>query len=197
MTETDEELAIYSKSGDNASFQELMRRFLKPVFNFVLTYVKFPEEAEDITQDTFFKAWRHLKKFNDSKMWKPWIFTIARNTALDYIKKKKAIPFSAMDGDDELFLFSETIEDTEALADELFESAENVAELGVALSTLRTEYQSVIMLHYQEELTFEEISSIMNAPMNTVKSWHRRALENIKTELDVRSAQNDAPEQLS
>ena len=177
---SDEELVELAKKGDDASYQELMRRSLKPVYNFVYTYVRTPEETDDITQDTFFKAWKFINQFKSEKKWRPWIFTIARNTALDHIKKKRAVPFSNLDDKDSSLQFSENIEDTEPLADQLFENAQNATEISVALKTLRAEYQSVIMLHYHQELTFEEIASVMGTPMNTVKSWHRRALEDIR-----------------
>ncbi len=179
MPKTDEILAKESAEGDDASFQELMRRFLTPVFNFSRQYVRTISEAEDIAQDTFLKVWKNIKKFKPDQKFKPWIFTIARNTALDHIRKKKAVPFSGMEDEQ----FSETLEDLEPIADELFEKAENVAKISSALEILRPEYRSVLMLHYAEDLTFEEISVVMNCPMNTVKSWHRRALEILRNHL--------------
>ena len=189
MPKTDEILAKESAQGDDASFQELMRRFLTPVFNFSRQYVRAQAEAEDITQDTFLKVWKNIKKFNQGQKFKPWIFTIARNTALDHIRKRKAIPFSEIDTSDEYGQensapqFSETLEDLEPIADELFEQTENTDKISVALEILRPEYRSVLMLHYAEDLTFEEIAIVMNNPMNTVKSWHRRALEILRNHL--------------
>jgi len=189
MPKTDEILAKESAQGDDASFQELMRRFLTPVFNFSRQYVRAQAEAEDITQDTFLKVWKNIKKFNQGQKFKPWIFTIAMNTALDHIRKRKAIPFSEIDTSDEYGQensapqFSETLEDLEPIADELFEQTENTDKISVALEILRPEYRSVLMLHYAEDLTFEEIAIVMNNPMNTVKSWHRRALEILRNHL--------------
>lgn len=188
MSTSDEDLIRQYRNGNDSSFQELMRRTIKPVFNFAYQYVRSTEEAEDITQDTFFKAWEKIKQFDADKKWKTWIFTIARNTALDHIKKKKATPFSSMDPADEGIQFSETIEDLEPLATELFERAQNSTELSAAMDNLRPDYQSVLMLHYHQELTFEEISVVMGKPMNTVKSWHRRALESIKEILTSKRA---------
>jgi RNA polymerase sigma-70 factor (ECF subfamily) len=189
LSKSDEELIESYKRGDDASFQTLMRRSLKPVFNFVYQYVRNTEEAEDVTQDTFFKAWKNIKKFKGDKKWKPWLFTIARNTALDYIKKRKSTPFSELNSNEEESIpFSETLEDSEPLADELFEQVQNVEELMATMDTLKPEYHSILMLHYHQELTFKEIATVMNKPMNTVKSWHRRALENVKETLTLKRA---------
>ncbi len=185
---TDEELVELWKDGDNDSFQQLMNRYLKQILNFVFQYVRSTEEAEDTVQDTFLKAWKNLGKFKTGKKWKPWIYTIARNTALDYIKRRKTIPFSSLDNENNNEQFSETLEDTEILANQIFEQTQNIQELSVAMSKLCPEYHSVLILHYQEEMTFEEISAIMDTPMNTVKSWHRRALEQIKTLLQSQNA---------
>jgi RNA polymerase sigma-70 factor (ECF subfamily) len=184
MNMSDEELIQDYKNGNEHSFQELMRRSLKPIYTFVRQYVPNTEEAEDIVQDTFFKAWKHIGRFSKGKKWKPWIFAIARNTALDYIKKKKAVPFSGMDSPDTDLQFSDTIEDTEPLAAELFEQLQSTQELTGVMTSLRPEYNSVLMLHYHQELTFEEIAIVMDMPMNTVKSWHRRALKQLKEAIE-------------
>jgi len=188
MNKTDEELVKLCKQGNNTSFQELMQRYIKPVFNFTYQYVHSTSEAEDITQDTFFKSWKNIQKFKEGKTWKPWIFTIARNTALDYIKKKKPILFSELDNEQDNILFADTLEDTGSLADQIFEDTQNIKELIIATGKLRPEYHSVLMLHYYQELSFEEIATVMNKPMNTVKSWHNRALKIVKKSLESFSA---------
>ena len=164
---------------DEHEFSKHMRASLSAVYNFVRSYVRSDDEADDIVQDAFVKAWKQVRRFDNTKQWKPWIFTIARNTALDHIKKKKGIPFSAMDTDQNTE-FADSLLDVEPLAAELFERAENAGVLAAAVRRLRAEYNSVLMLHYHQELTFEEIAAIMAEPMNTVKSWHRRALIELK-----------------
>lgn len=183
MSMTDEELIQKHRSGDTEAFPELMKRWIAPVFRFVRPYAETDDVAEDIVQDSFIKAWKHLRRFDDAQRWKPWIFAIARNCALDHIKKKRPTLFSSLDTDDEGISFSETLEDAAPLAAELFERSEDVRALAAALGSLRPVYASVLMLHYHQELTFEEIAAIMAVPMNTVKSWHRRALGKLKMAL--------------
>jgi RNA polymerase sigma factor (sigma-70 family) len=183
---TDEALIQRVKDGDDAAFQELTRRYLSHIYNFVMQYVRSVDEAEDVTQDAFFKAWKHIKRFKDGMRFKPWLFTIARNTALDYLKKKKAISFSNMsrDGEDDGLDFTETIvDDTEPLPPEIFARAELADEVSSVLKELHPDHRSVLIMHYHHEMTFEEIAKAMKKPMNTVKSWHRRSLIRIKDKL--------------
>ena len=179
-TKTDPELAEACKNGDDSAFKELMERHARPVFNFVRQYVKADDDIEDVVQDSFFKAWRHIKRFKKGRPWKPWLFTIARNTALDHIKKRRAFSFSQLDDAENDLAFADTLEDAEPLAPELFETAEIKGELAVLMETLHPDHRAVLIMHYKEELTFDEIAAVMDRPMNTVKSWHHRALQKLR-----------------
>ena len=173
---TDEQLAELCKKRDQAAFQELMRRYLKPIYNFSYQYGKDESVAEDIAQDAFFKAWKHMARYTKGRAFKPWLYTIARNTALDHLKKRKAAAFSDLDDADNDVAFADSLADVEPLPPELFERSELAHELGSVMQHLPPDYRAVLVLHYRSEMTFDEIAEIMDAPMNTVKSWHRRAL---------------------
>ncbi|MBI4159946.1 sigma-70 family RNA polymerase sigma factor [Candidatus Wolfebacteria bacterium] len=71
------------------SLELLIRRYLKPIYGFTYRYVGAGQDTEDVTQETFVKVWRNLKKFDQNKSFKTWIFSIAKNTAIDFLKKKK------------------------------------------------------------------------------------------------------------
>jgi RNA polymerase sigma-70 factor (ECF subfamily) len=109
-----------------------------------------------------------------------WLYTIARNTALDHIKKKKAIVFSELDDNENDLAFVDTLEDRAPLQAEIFDDAAMAETLTRTVKLLHPDHQTVISLHYQEEMTFDEIAKIMKRPMNTVKSWHRRALIHLR-----------------
>ena len=173
---TDEELAQKCKKLDEYAFQELTHRYIRPIFNFVRRYAQAEDVAEDMAQDTFFKVWKNIHQYKKGMKFRPWLYTIARNTALDYIKKKKAISFSELDNDDNDMTFADSLEDQGQLQSDLFDNAAMAATLTKTVQALHPDHQTVITLHYQEELTFDEIAKVMKRPMNTVKSWHRRAL---------------------
>lgn len=179
----DAELIEASQNGKDDAFRELMVRYMGPIFNFSRQYAKSDEDAEDITQDTFFKAWRHIKRFDPTKAFKPWLYAIARNTALDHLKRKRASVFSELDGEDSDIQFVDTLEDDMPTPGEIFEQKEVSLEVAESLKELHPDHRSVLLMHYREELTFIEIAEIMKKPMNTVKSWHRRALAKLKKSL--------------
>jgi len=178
--QTDEQLVALCKKGDELAFQDLMNRYVGQVFNFLRQYTRGSEDTEDIAQDTFFKAWRHIKKFETGRQFRPWLFTIARNTALDFIKKRKAVNFSDLDDAETEISFADTLADPEPLPPEIFENAELANILSANLKLLHPDHVAVLTLHYREDMTFDEIAIVMNRPMNTVKSWHRRAVERLR-----------------
>ena len=142
---TDEILIVEYVGGNEAAFATLVERHLQTVYSFVLRFVGNKEEAEDISQETFLKAWKSIAKYDAaSSKFKTWVLRIARNTAIDHLRKKKHIPFSAFsdkasDSGDGSDLFAETIPDTTPLADDIFAAAENREILDRALLGLPPE----------------------------------------------------------
>jgi RNA polymerase sigma-70 factor (ECF subfamily) len=178
MDKNDEELIEDYLSGDSNSLKIIIDKYTNAIYNFVSRFVE-RDIASDITQDIFIKVWKNLKKFNKKKaIFKTWIFTIARNTVIDYLRKKKAITFSDLDREDEIF--GENIQDENLLPDELLMKIEDEDNLKKVLENLPSNYKEVLILHHQEDLTFSEISKILNKPLNTIKSYHYRAILKLK-----------------
>jgi len=90
---SDKKLIKQYLHGDEKSLGFLIKRYLKPIYNFVYRYVSEAASAEDITQETFVKVWKNLNKFDQRKHFKTWIFCLAKNTAIDFLRKKKEIHF--------------------------------------------------------------------------------------------------------
>ena len=93
---SDEKLIILAKNGQETAFSALVQRYLSLVYNFSFRYTSSTTDAEDITQEVFIKVWRNLKKFDDSKAFRPWLYKIAKNTSLYWLKKKVDKPFAAL-----------------------------------------------------------------------------------------------------
>jgi len=193
---TDEQLIETAGNGDESAFRELMDRYIDAIYGFALQYAKNEQDAEDIAQDTFFKAWKNLKRFKKGLRFKPWIYAIARNTALDHLKKKKSTVFSELDGAETEITFAETLSDPEPLPPAVFARAEIVRELEKALEILHPDHRMVLILHYRDDMTFEEIAIAMGKPMNTVKSWHHRALERVRPALAERLSSDPSLDKL-
>jgi len=175
---TDEQLVVAVLKGDKGAFPALLARHLSAVHKFSYRYVRDAHDADDITQEAFIRAWKNLKKFDGTKHFKTWLFTIARNAALDLIKKKKPVAFSRMgDGSDgELDAFLAPFMDAQKLPDELFEQGARATEVRAALATLPPAYRTVLAMRYNDNLKFREIAEALGEPIDTVKSKHRRGL---------------------
>ena len=185
MDRTDEDLVAAYISGEEGAFSKLVERHLKTVYSFVIRFVGDPQEAEDIAQETFLKAWKSLKQYKvESSKFKTWILRIARNTAIDYLRKRKHIPFSEFETEDGQNILVETVPDSAELPDSLFAKLEDTATLSKAVAKLSPEAREVLLLHYTNGLTFLEIGEILGQPQNTVKSRHHRALLNLRTILE-------------
>src|SRR5579864_3582763 len=101
QSKSDLDLINLSIGGDQAAFAQLFDRYIKSVYLLAYRYVLNVDDAEDIAQEAFFRAWKNLKKFDKDRNFKTWLFVIAKNTALDLIKKKKPASFSQLIKDDE------------------------------------------------------------------------------------------------
>jgi len=173
---SDEKLIESYFKGDEKSLEILIRRYLKPIYNFIFSFVGGREEAEDITQEAFVKMWRHLKKFNSNKSFKTWLFQIAKNTAIDWLRKKKAIPISQFDNEEGENVIMETLTDPEPLPSKILEQKDLAEELAQAMEELSAKNRLVLSLYYNDHFTLQEIAEVLEEPLNTIKSRHRRAL---------------------
>jgi len=181
FTESDEEIIILYKKGDKETFKELINRYTTPLYNFTARTAN-KNDAEDIVQEIFIKVWKNLGRFDESKAsFKTWIFTIARNTATDFLRKKRTLLFSDMENSNKNLdsageSLMENIPDGQILPDAALQKLQDEEFLNKAMEKLSVEEKEIMILHYREEITFDEIGKILNKSLNTVKSKHRRAL---------------------
>lgn len=166
--------------GDEKSLEVLILSYLKPIYSFIYRYAGNGQDAEDITQEVFVKVWRHFKRIDQSKSFKTWIFAIAKNTAIDFLKKKKTMPFSEFENEAGENTFTETLADSAPLPPELIERASLAKILDQTMAKLSPKYRMVLFLRYNDHFNFREIAESLNESLNTVKSRHRRALIMLK-----------------
>ncbi|KKR34565.1 MAG: RNA polymerase sigma factor [Candidatus Magasanikbacteria bacterium GW2011_GWA2_40_10] len=162
--------------GDNESLESLISLYLKPVYNFIYRYIGNAQDADDITQEVFIKMWRSLKKFDQNKNFKTWIFHIAKNTAIDFLKKKKDVSFSAFESEEGKNILTEMLADTALSAKDASEKEETAQALNSAVGKIPQKYGKVLSLYYYDQFNFREIAERLNESINTIKSRHRRAL---------------------
>lgn len=180
VKKSDEKLVRAYLTGEETAFEILLDRYLKPIYNFVYRLVWNKETAEDIVQETFFKVWQNLKKFDQKRKLKPWLYAIARNTTIDHLRKKSFLPFAIFSKNNEDDNFLENIADDKIDFEENFDRKINKEKLEKGLRKLDLIYKEVLLLYYQNEFSLIEISLILKLPYNTVKSRFRRGVVILK-----------------
>lgn len=189
MMESDDNSLIKEYlEGNQDSFRLLVEKYTPSIYNFSIRFVGV-DCVKDIVQDVFIKVWKNIKKFDKNKAsFKTWIFTITRNTITDYLRKKKILTFSSLDTEEESF--AENIPDIIALPNEVMIKLEDKELLNNILDKLPKNYKEVLIFYYQEDMTFVEIGELLSKPLNTVKSYHYRALIKIREILEKDLHQN-------
>jgi RNA polymerase sigma-70 factor (ECF subfamily) len=170
--QTDEQLVSAYLTGDKSALEVLVSRHLKPIYGYLLKHLGRVPDAEDLTQEVFVKAWRHLKKFDQTKNFTSWLFRIAQNTLIDFFRKKKQ-PLAV---DLDLDWSDEHLPDEALGVGELLDRGFLATKLNTLVDRLSGKYRKIIELRYREELSLVEIAAELDEPLDTVKSRHRRAL---------------------
>lgn len=175
MKGSDEELISDYLEGNENALSVLVDRYVSDLYNFAFTLTHDRQSAEDVAQEAFVKAWKNIRRFVPGNSFRSWLFTIARNTAVDVLRKRHDIAFSAFETNEGNVIL-ETLRDTEPLPDELLARAEDTRYIERLLEELSPAYREVLTLRNTSNMTFEEIGQIVGRPLHTVKSQYRRAI---------------------
>jgi RNA polymerase sigma-70 factor (ECF subfamily) len=160
MIERDDSILVRQcLEGDRRSFEELVRKYVKPIFNLALRMVSDSENAADIAQTTFIKAYENLRTFDLKLKFFSWLYRIAINEALNFLEKQRP--------SEEL---SEEIASGDPTPDEAIGEAERDEIIQQALMRLTPDLRSVIILRHFTGLTYAEMSSALSIPERKVKS---------------------------
>lgn len=195
---TDERLVKKFLDGDDEALNELIERYLKPLYNFIFQLSRDAAASEDIIQDVFVKVWKSLKTFDQKKKFSTWLYAIARNTAYDHLRKKKTLAFSVFEnenGDNVLnFLEDERILHCNAL----LEKMDNTKQVQEYLNSVTPELKIILILHHYQGFSLVEIAEILSSPVNTVKSkYHRTLIFLRKLKSPKKVSDDSAPETIS
>jgi RNA polymerase sigma-70 factor (ECF subfamily) len=174
-------IAAY-RAGDVVALDELIKRHLKSVYTFVYRIAGNKQDAEDVVQETFFKMWKHFDSYRKDGNFRAWIFQIAYRTAIDMLRKRRSLVFTDIGNEENIF--EDSIEDVAPWPDELVARAQDRALLTSAISLLPLSYREVLNLRYHEHMTFDEIGRVLERPLDTVKSQHRRGLLALRKTLE-------------
>jgi RNA polymerase sigma-70 factor (ECF subfamily) len=183
MEYSDEKIVHDYISGDENSLEILFRRYLRSIYSFAYRYIGNPQGADDITQETFVKVWKNINRFDLKKSFKTWIFEIAKNTSIDFLKKKKLLPLSEIENEEGGNLSENIFIDQVDLPDDILQKKDIEKKLNDAIMKLELKYRTVLLLYLNNGVTFQEISEILKEPLNTVKSRYKRAVDKLKKSL--------------
>ena len=162
--ETDEQIAVRVQRGENDAFGALIERYQDKLMRYARKFLSDPDDASDIVQDTFIKAYRNLQSFDASRRFSPWIYRIAHNEFINALKKRRAGNVMFTIDFDTLFphLAATDTADSFALERDMRETLEH--ELG----RLDPKYREPLILYYLEGMDYKAISEVLQIPVSTV-----------------------------
>jgi RNA polymerase sigma-70 factor (ECF subfamily) len=182
---SDQEVVLMARSGREAAYRELIRRYERPIFALLFRMVRDRELAEDLSQETFIKALNAIESYRPEFKFSSWIFKIANNAAIDHLRRRELDTLS-LDGSPH----AETPEAMQATALQIGARQESpldaveAKELGgaieQAIGRLRPEYRSCILLRHVEGRAYEEIAEMLDLPLGTVKTYIHRARNELR-----------------
>lgn len=178
--QSDEQLISAYLRGNEKAFEILLKRYLRSVYNFIYHFVLVRQDAEDITQEVFVRVWKNLKKFNQRQSFKVWLFKIAKNTTIDFLKRKKVLSFSEFENKKDKKSLITKLQELNSLQNTFLERVETSNLISSAMMTLSYKNRKVLFLRYYNNFTFQEIAKLLGESINTVKSRCRRAIMNLK-----------------
>jgi RNA polymerase sigma factor (sigma-70 family) len=177
---TDKEIISLVLQGDQSLFAQLVERYRNYVFTLVLRFTDNREDAEEIAQDIFVKAYRSLADFRGVAKFSTWLYTIVRTSCISFLRKKK-MKIVSMDNDSG----SGEWEDRESgLKADTIEQKSRHGMVNEAIRLLAPDDRQVITLFYQAEQSLEEIGRIMGLEPNTVKVKLHRARQRLKEKME-------------
>jgi RNA polymerase sigma-70 factor (ECF subfamily) len=187
VKDNDSDLINQAKSGDSRAYDKLLKKYKNSVYNLVLRMVRDQQEAEDLTQEAFIKAFHSITSFNEEYAFSTWLYKIATNNCIDYFRKRKLQTFSldkpVQYKDSEI---QHEIPDPDLDPEVSIIASERSKLIREAINTLPEKYYRAIVLRHNEEKSYEEIAEILDLPLGTVKARIFRAREMLNKALKDR-----------
>jgi len=177
----DAQLIRAALDGDQAAFKQLMEKYHDSIYHLIYRIIRNKGLVEDLTQETFVKAFASLKSFNEEYAFSTWLYKIATNSSIDYIRKRKLETFSI-----DKPLVSEESDYTLELPDTTYQPDKTIIQhqrtklIEEAINQLPEKYKRVIILRHNEDRDYADIARILKLPIGTVKAHIFRARELLK-----------------
>ena len=178
MKKDDLELVQKARQGDQQAYNKLILMYKDIVYNIVFRMVRNKQEAEDLTQDAFVKAYKSIASFNDDYAFSTWLFKIATNNCIDFFRKRKLKTYSMHESsyykDDEV---QHEYADSEPTIEHELVASERSKIIRKAINNLPEKYRIVINLRHLKEYSYDQIAEELDLPLGTIKARIFRARE--------------------
>jgi len=164
-------------AGHHEKFSDLVERYQTPLIHFLRRTLGSDEEVFDCAQDAFLAAYRNLSKYSEEHPFRAWLYTIARNKALDLLRKRRReVPL----------VLDENLVDHRPMPEEVWLEKEQASMLDDVLKELPEHYGQALYLRFRQELSYEEIALILEVPVSRVKTYLHRGKEKLRKHLERR-----------
>lgn len=174
----DDKLVKAAKKGDEHAFAQIVEKYSRPLHFHILKMIKDTEQVEDLVQESFAKAFDSLKSYHTTYAFSTWLYRIATNHTIDYLRKKKLKTVSINEPvNTKTGAMKLQISDDKARADRQIVRKQRASIVREAINDLPGKYKDVIYLRHMEERSYKEISDSLDLPLGTVKAHIYRARE--------------------
>ncbi|MCB0476798.1 MAG: sigma-70 family RNA polymerase sigma factor [Crocinitomicaceae bacterium] len=176
-----------AKKGDQVAYAKLMEKYRESIYFMMLKMVKNPDDAEDLTMEAFGKAFNRLKQYSPNYAFSTWLFKIASNNSIDFIRKKR-VKLTSMDSayeNSDGETISMDVKCDELDPEEVAIKDQKTKLMRKVVDQLKPRYRDLIVKRYFEELSYDEIADEMKLPLGTVKAQLFRAREFLATIMET------------
>ncbi|GAC1406088.1 MAG: sigma-70 family RNA polymerase sigma factor [Pyrinomonadaceae bacterium] len=182
----DGELVVRALAGREDGFEELVRRYQRPMVAYIYRMTGNYESALDLTQEVFIKVYNSLARYDSGYKFSTWIYRIAHNCAIDHLRRQNKYLEELEQQNSDGTIFTRQIASACLTPEEQSEQAERRAEIETVVQELSPAYRELIVLRHAHDLSYDEIADITNLPLGTVKNRIFRAREAMRDALESR-----------
>jgi RNA polymerase sigma-70 factor (ECF subfamily) len=182
--ESEQALVRSALGGDQKAYKALFETYRQAIFHITVKIVRNQDEANDLVQETFIKAFGSLKSYDHNYRFSTWLYKIAANCSIDFLRKRKIDsmsldkPIATKDGDVQMEIPDDTYNPEKDLR-----NRQQSTGIEDAIESLPEKYKEVIVLRHKEDKSYEEIAEMLKVPVGTVKARIFRARELLKKKL--------------
>jgi RNA polymerase sigma-70 factor (ECF subfamily) len=171
---TDEQLLSDYRHGDKNAFRDLVARYQRELYHFLVRFLANRAAAEDVFQETFLQVHQSAEQFDPQRRFRPWLFTIAANKARDLIRSQARRPTNplqaSISGDEESGEFIDLMQSSDEMPSAAMESAELQEQVQSTVGGMPEHLREILLLSYFHQFPYKQIGEILGIPLGTVKS---------------------------